>query len=110
MPRASLGEFEQLVLLAVLRLRDGAFAPDVSLLLEREAGRGVSRGALYSSLSRLEEKGMLAVSVQAGDDTRGGYRKRRFEVTPAGVAALRNARDAWDRLAAGLDDVFREAG
>ena len=110
MTRTSLGEFEQLVLLAILRLDEKAFAPDVSALLESEGGRAVSRGALYSSLTRLEQKGMLTFSVQAGDDTRGGYRKRRFVATDEGIAALRAARDAWSRLSSGLDDVLREAG
>ena len=110
MGRSSLGEFEQLVLLAILRLGDAAYAPDVGELLESEAGRDVSRGALYSSLARLEKKRFLTFSIEAGDTERGGHRKRRFTVTPAGVDALRSARDAWDRLADGLDEDFRKVG
>ena len=106
MHRSHLGEFEQLVLLAILRLGEEAYAPAVSELLERDASREVSRGALYSSLARLETKGFLTYEVEPGDDSRAGYRKRRFTVTAHGVSALRAARDAWDRLSMGLEEIL----
>ena len=56
---AYLGEFEQQVLLVVLRLKDEAFGPDISRELEDRAGRRVSRGALYTTFDRLEDKGLL---------------------------------------------------
>ena len=55
----SLGEFEQILLLAILRLKDGAFGTPIASELEVRAGRAVSRGALYSSLDRLEKRGYL---------------------------------------------------
>jgi PadR family transcriptional regulator PadR len=65
-----------------------------------------SRGALYSSLDRLEQKGFLRWEVEASTSERGGQPKRRFSVTPPGVAALRQAHEAWVAMTAGLDDVL----
>ncbi|HSR53257.1 MAG TPA: PadR family transcriptional regulator [Acidobacteriota bacterium] len=103
----SLGEFEQMVMLAVLQLDEEAFGPGISRLLEERAGRGVSRGALYSSLDRLERKGFLTWSIASPTSERGGYRKRLFSVTEAGLEALREARQAMDALYQGLDHVFQ---
>ena len=61
-----LGEFEQLVLLTILRLGDDAWAVDVARELEARAGRQVSRGALYTSFDRLENKGLLRWKLAAG--------------------------------------------
>ena len=63
---AYLGEFEQLLLLAVLRLDADAYGLDIARELEARAGRSVSRGALYTSLDRLEDKGLLRWRVVAG--------------------------------------------
>jgi DNA-binding PadR family transcriptional regulator len=104
--QASLGEFEQLVLLAVLRLADAAYATRVSAELEGKAGRRLSRGALYSSLDRLEAKGFLSWSLEAPTAERNGHPARRFEVTERGLAALREQHAAMKRLAAGLEDVL----
>lgn len=107
MPRqGSLGEFEQLVMLAVLQLGGDAFGPSVSRHLEKRVDRQVSRGALYSTFDRLERKGFLRWEVEAATSERGGHRRRRFEVTPAGVGALRAAREALLTLWRGLDDVL----
>jgi DNA-binding PadR family transcriptional regulator len=104
--QASLGEFEQLVLLAVLRLRDSAYATRVSAELEAKAGRRLSRGALYSSLDRLEMKGFLSWTLEAPTEGRGGHAARRFQVTERGLAAVREQHAALMRLAAGLEDVL----
>ena len=103
-----LGEFEHMVLLAILQLRDAAYGPSISAELERAAGRSVSRGALYSSLGRLEEKGFLRWQLEAPGPDRGGHAKRRFELTKAGVAAVRMYRAALLRLWSNLDDVLGE--
>lgn len=105
-----LGEFEQVVLLAVLQLGDEAHGPDISRELEARAGRSVSRGALYSVLDRLETKGYLRWEIGAATSERRGHPKRRFEVTAAGVDALRTSRRALDNLWAGLDHVFEDGG
>ncbi len=104
-----LGEFEQMVLLAVLQLGDTAHGPSISHELEGKAGRRVSRGALYSSLDRLEGKGFLRWQVEAATSDRGGHPRRCFEVTESGVEALRTSRQALTNLWAGLDQVFGES-
>jgi DNA-binding PadR family transcriptional regulator len=108
-PKAFLGEFEQMVLLAVARLGPQAYGPDISGELERSAGRSVSRGALYTTFDRLKAKGLLVWSVEPGDDSRSGLPKRLFAVTPAGVTALRTSRRALLNLWAGLDEVLEES-
>jgi DNA-binding PadR family transcriptional regulator len=106
--KASLGEFEQLLLLAVLRLRDEAFGSRIGTELEEKAGRRVSRGALYSSLDRLEGKGFLEWEVEPPTAERGGHPARCFALTPAGLGALREHQRAYRRLAAGLEEVLEE--
>jgi DNA-binding PadR family transcriptional regulator len=101
-----LGEFEQLVLLAVLQLGDGACAVPVRQAIEQASGRSVSRGALYTTLERLEGKGLLASRMGEPTEDRGGRARRYHAVTPAGVRALRAARDAVTRLSTGLDSIL----
>jgi DNA-binding PadR family transcriptional regulator len=107
--QAILGEFEQLVLLAVLQLDDNAYGPEISALLEERAGRQVSRGALYSSLDRLEAKGFLEWRLHEPSPERGGHPKRCFNVTEMGMVALRTAREAMRNLSTGLEDLLGEA-
>lgn len=106
--QASLGEFEQLVLLAVLGLGAEAVGVAIAQELEEKAGRRVSRGALYSALDRLEKKGFLRWEEADAVPERGGHPMRRFAVTPGGVGALREYREAVRRLSAGLDGVLGE--
>jgi DNA-binding PadR family transcriptional regulator len=105
-----LGEFEQLVLLATLRLREKAFGPGIARELEARAGRRVSRGALYATLDRLEGKDFLTWSVESPTPERSGLPKRRFRVTKEGLAALRASRKAVRNLEAGLEDLLAEQG
>ncbi len=107
--RSNLGEFEQLVLLAILRLGDDAHGPSISKLLEEEVGRSVSRGALYSALARLEQKGFLGWTIQAASSDRGGKRNRRFAVTEPGLESVRAARAAFMRLSEGLEATLEKA-
>jgi PadR family transcriptional regulator len=99
-------EFEQMVLLAILRLRDEAFALAIIRELDREAARSVSRGALYKTLERMEAKGYLTWSIESATPDRGGHPRRRFAVTPAGVEVLRTSREALMRLWDGLDPIL----
>ncbi|RMH19173.1 MAG: PadR family transcriptional regulator [Gemmatimonadetes bacterium] len=101
-----LGEFEQMVLLAVLHLGEGAFAVEIARELEARAQRRVSRGALYSSLERLERKGYLEWRLEEATSARGGQPRRLFAATRAGVEALRAAHAAWRRMSEGLEDVL----
>jgi DNA-binding PadR family transcriptional regulator len=96
-----LGEVEQLVLLAVLRLGADAYAVPIRDLITRDAGVRLTRGSIYITLERLESKGL--VESWFGDPTGepGGKARRLFRIRPAGTAALRAARRALDRLSAG---------
>ena len=109
MSKQYLGEFEQMVLLAVLQLKESAYAPDISRELEKSASRRVSRGALYATLERLEQKGFLKWKIEEATSDRGGHRKRLFEVTATGVLVLKASRVALENLWNGLDDVFVES-
>ena len=102
------GEFEQMVLLAILRLREGAYALAIIRELDRQVDRAVSRGALYKTLERLEAKGLVAWSTEAATPDRGGHPRRLFAVTPAGIEVLRTSRDALFRLWDGLDPILGE--
>lgn len=104
--RSGLGEFEQLVLLVVVRLGAEAFAPEIADALEREVDRGVTRGALYSTLNRLESKRLLAWEPERPDPERGGHVRRLFTVTPEGLDALRDRRSTLLTLWDGIEDVI----
>ena len=106
-----LGEFEQQVLLVIVRLGAEAFGPDIGRELEARAGRRVSRGALYTTFDRLEDRGLLRFKTIPGTEARDGLPRRLYSVTAAGLAALRAARDVvrrlWDGLDAGLKDPLK---
>lgn len=106
--QGGLGEFEQLVLLAVLRLKRQATAASVRAEIETAAHRRVSRGALYVTLERLETKGYLGWDTEAASPARGGVPRRRFKVLPQGLAALRRTRAAMATLAHGLEHLVGE--
>lgn len=99
----NLGEFEQLVLLAVLRASPDATAIVLRNVLRR-GGRAVSRGALYKTLERLEDKGLVTWRVSDSTPERGGIPRRSFEVTPDGVATLRHARQTLLHFWSGLEE------
>ena len=107
-PKSFLGEFEQMVLLAVLQRGEDAFALEVRQELEERAGRSVSRGAFYTTLDRLEQKGLVEWSEEEAGPRRTGP-LRRFEVTPEGIDALRTSRRALETLWRGLDVLAEEA-
>ena len=93
-----LGEFEELTLLAVLALGDGAYGVVVQETIEREAAREVSLGAVYAALERMERKGLLRSGMSDATPERGGKRRRLFEVTPAGLRTVRESRRAREAL------------
>jgi PadR family transcriptional regulator len=97
-----LGELEQIVLLAVLRLGDEAYAVPILEQIEQQTGRRVARGALYTALERLENKGCLRSRVGQPLPERGGRARRYFTVTPSAVSALKQSRLALMRLWNGL--------
>jgi PadR family transcriptional regulator, regulatory protein PadR len=101
-----LGEFEQLVLLALLRLGPDTYSAAVSLEIEAQTGRSVSVSAVHTTLDRLEDKGFIRSRLGEPTPQRGGKRKRHYEVVPAGVRALRFALRGLRRMTAGLDDLL----
>lgn len=108
MPR--LGEFELLVLLSVLRQGEEPYANRVREDLEENAGRRVTRGALYRTIDRLVEKGLLAWELEPSQiPERGGHPMRRLLVTEEGLAAVREARDVLVTFLDGLDPVLGDA-
>lgn len=108
MTKKHLGELEQMVILAVLQAAEEAYGVNLLAVLEERGGRKVSPGALYSTLDRLEGKGMLTSAYGDPEPGRGGKPKRFMSVTPAGSKALRAARSSWARMSEGLDEVLGE--
>jgi DNA-binding PadR family transcriptional regulator len=102
------GEFEQMVLLAILQQGDRAFALEVRREIEESAGRSVSRGAFYTTLDRMERKGLVRWTEEDPPEPRAGGPLRRFQVTPEGLEALRSSRAALDALSRGLDHLLVE--
>jgi DNA-binding PadR family transcriptional regulator len=105
---APLGEFEQLVLLAIVRLGSDAYGVTIARELEEQADRRVSRGALYTTLDRLEDKGLVRWRIAHGGAEREGLPRRAYVVTPAGLAALRAAREVLQRMWRGIEQMLRE--
>ena len=95
---AHLGEFEQIVMLAVARLGDDAYGMTIRREIEARAGRAVSLGAVYATLDRLTDKAMVRVRR----DDQAGRPRWFFTLTPTGVAALERSREIQTRMWAGL--------
>lgn len=104
-----LGEFEQMLLLAALRLGDDAFGTRLMEELDESVGRRVSRGAVYVTLNRLEEKGLLTSQSSPAEGNRGGRPRRVVTVTPEGRTELRRTRDALRTLWSGVEDALDSA-
>ena len=104
------GEFELLVLLSILRQEENAYANRVREDLQENAGRRVTRGALYRTLDRLTEKGLLKWELEPSDvPERGGHPMRRLRVTEVGVVSVRRARDVLRTFFDGVETVLDEA-
>ena len=103
-----LGEFEQIVLLAVLRLGNNAYGVTILKEIEMRTGRSVMIGAVYATLDRLENKRYLSSKVGDPTPERGGRAKRFFKVTAQGTAALERSRKILENMWAGLDPIMEE--
>ena len=103
MRRSDLGEFEEVVLLAVAVLTPEAYSVVIAEELEQETGKTVSAGAVHAALQRLENKGLVSSSMGGATLERGGRRKRIFTLTVAGSRMLHEVRGVrnrlWDRIA-----------
>jgi DNA-binding PadR family transcriptional regulator len=97
-----LGEFEQMVILAILRLGDNAYGMTVRRELEETAGRNVTFGTVYGTLERLEEKGFVSSRHAEPEPVRGGRARRFFKVEAAGELALSRAREMMGRMWEGV--------
>ena len=106
---ASLGEFEHMVLLAIMRLGDDdAYAVPVREEIVRCTGRDVSRGSIYITLDRLETKGYLKSRLADSTPERGGRAKRYYELRPRAVDALKESRRALVALWRGLEGALAQ--
>lgn len=105
-----LGQLEQMTLLAVARLGDGAYGRSIRDELRARTGRRFSHGAAYVTLERLEEKGYLTSATGESTAGRGGRPKRYYQVTPEGARALQEAREALDSLWEGMGETLEDLG
>jgi len=102
--RSYLGEFELMILLAVIRLGEGAYGVPISRELEAHRGREVSVGSVYAALERMEAKGLIASSLGDPTPERGGKAKRYFRITRTGLRQVHETR----RVLSGLWQAIPE--
>ena len=101
-----LGDFEQLVLLGVLRLGSDAFGAAIRQEIHERSGRDVSINAVYTTLDRLEGKRLLRSSVGDPTPERGGRRRKFYALTPAGTIALKQAYRGFTAMADGFESAL----
>ena len=109
MSREFLGNFELMVLLALIRLGDEAYGVPISTTIEESTGREVLVGSVYAALGRLEEKGFVSSVVGEPTAERGGRAKRYFRITANGLRQVRDTRRALIRLWQGVRELQGEA-
>ena len=102
-PRKGLGEFEHLLLLAVIRLGDGAYGVTMRREIEDRTGRPVTLGAIYPTMDRLEKKGLVSSSMSEPTKERGGRSRRYFRLEPAGLDALNTTRREFQAMWDGIE-------
>ena len=109
-----LGEFEQMLLFAIVRLHDEAYGVTIRREIEERTGRRTSPGAIYTTLERLEQRGLVASHVGGATPERGGRRKRFYRLQPDGAKALATAWERMQSMAPGvlprLEDLAGESG
>lgn len=102
----TLGGFEKLLLLAILRLGDAAYGAAIVEELEGRTARSASQGAVYVTLRRLSDRGMLRSDLGESTRQRGGRPKRYYRLRPAALEALREARDEWNAMLEGVEGLL----
>ena len=103
---APLGEFEVVILMAALHLDGDAFGSAILEEIEKRTGRRVSRGSVYITLDRLEDKGLLSSRLGEPSAARGGRPKRLFRVTGAGIKAVKHSLATLARMHKGLEPLL----
>jgi PadR family transcriptional regulator, regulatory protein PadR len=106
--RGYLGDFELMVLLALMRLREDAYGVPISREIEQQSGRTVALGTVYAALERLEEKDLVLSELGESTPQRGGRAKRYFRITKKGLREVREARSALINLWRGLKQLEGE--
>ncbi len=105
-----LAEFELYVMLAIARLGDGAYGASIRREIEERTGRPVSIGALYATLGRLGDKGLLDFEISEPQPVPGGRARKYCSLTPAGEAALRHSTEMLGRMMEGLAPALSQEG
>jgi DNA-binding PadR family transcriptional regulator len=105
MSRDSLGSFELMVLLAVLRVGDEAYGVPIAKAIETSTGRDVILASVYNALDRLKEKGLVTSALGEPTCERGGRAKKYFQVTAKGVREVTSAKTALNRLWQGIPQL-----
>ena len=103
--RTNLGDFELMVMLALLRLGDDAYGVPISREIEQQSGREVALGSVYATLERLEGRGLVSSHLGKPTAERGGKAKRYFRVTAYGLRKARETRQALMKLWRGLPEL-----
>ena len=107
MPGVVLGEFEQLVLLALTRLGSDAYGVSIADDIDARTSREVSLGAVYKTLERLEDKGLVTSRIGEPTPERGGRRKKHYRLAALGQRALRQSMAGLRNMAEGLESELR---
>jgi PadR family transcriptional regulator PadR len=105
---ATLGEFEQMILLAILQRKEDAYGTTVHEELSRHTKRPVARGAVYMTLDRLEKKGLLTSTLSDPTPERGGRSKRCYSLTRQAIHSLKDSRRTLLSLWDGLEPVLEK--
>ncbi len=103
-----LGEFEQLILFSVLHLGDDAFGVSIREAIEERTGREVSAGAIYTTLGRLEDRGLVVSRVGEPTPGRAGRPRKYYSLEPVGAKALRDSYAAIQAMAGGLVPLLHD--
>lgn len=103
MPRQNLGELEQLLLLALLRLGGESYGAAIRTEIQERVGRSITPGTIYPTLDRLESRGLLRSRASDPTNERGGRTRRVFTVTAAGIREVKHAWHQTATMAAGLE-------
>lgn len=113
MPK-TLGEFEVLILFAIIRLKKEAYGATIHREIEDRTARSIAIGAVYTGLARLQNSGLVCSSIGEPTPERGGRRKKYYSIEPAGAEALASSVRAYKQMMTGieseLDTVFSNSG